>query len=62
MYKVLRNDRDILVLSNKYAEELRNLPSERLNSIKALVRVRIYPFMSKNIADRIELWWTIRWY
>ncbi|EYE91684.1 cytochrome P450 [Aspergillus ruber CBS 135680] len=38
MYKVLRNDRDILVLSNKYAEELRNLPSERLNSIKALVR------------------------
>lgn len=62
MYKVLRNDRDILVLSNKYAEELRNLPSERLNSIKALVRVRIYLSIFMDVTDQIELWWTIWWY
>lgn len=62
MYKVLRNDRDILVLSNKYAEELRNLPSERLNSIKALVRVSIYLSIFKDVADKIELWWTVWWY
>lgn len=62
MYKALRNDRDILVLSNKYAEELRNLPSEQLNSIKALVRVRIYLSIFKDVADKIELWWTVWWY
>ncbi|KAI3343377.1 P450 monooxygenase [Ustulina deusta] len=38
MFKLSRTDRDILVLPNKYIDELRNLPGERLSSIVTLVR------------------------
>ncbi|KAG4429038.1 hypothetical protein IFR05_015481 [Cadophora sp. M221] len=36
-FKVSRNDKDILVISNKYLDELRNLPEEKLNSMQALI-------------------------
>ncbi|KAL9616947.1 MAG: hypothetical protein Q9160_008217 [Pyrenula sp. 1 TL-2023] len=38
-FKLSRTDRDILVIPNKYVEELRNLPGERLSSMVTLVRV-----------------------
>lgn len=40
MFKVSRNDRDLLVVANKYIDELRNLPNEKLSSIQALIVVR----------------------
>lgn len=39
MFKVSRNDRDLVVISNKYVDELRNLPEEKLSSIQALITV-----------------------
>ncbi|GME35460.1 cytochrome p450 monooxygenase [Neofusicoccum parvum] len=38
MFKVRRNDKDILVISNKYIDELRNLPDSKLSAIGAQVR------------------------
>jgi ent-kaurene oxidase len=35
MFKVSRNDGDILILSNKYVDELRGLPEENLSAILA---------------------------
>lgn len=40
MYKISRLDGDLVVLSRKYVDELQNLPSERLSSIKGLIKVR----------------------
>jgi len=37
---VSRNDRDLVIISNKYVDELRNLPEEKLSSIEALITVR----------------------
>ena len=39
-YRLARNDRDILVISNKYVDELRGLPQDKLSSIQALIAVR----------------------
>lgn len=44
MFKLSRTDRDILVLPNKYIDELRNLPGDRLSSMITLVRVSTHPF------------------
>lgn len=44
MFKLSRTDRDILVLPNKYIDELRNLPGDRLSSMITLVRVSAHPF------------------
>ncbi|EFE32723.1 cytochrome P450 monooxygenase, putative [Trichophyton benhamiae CBS 112371] len=38
MFKISRNDADILVISNKYVDELRNLPEEELSGIEAHIR------------------------
>ncbi|KAF2128092.1 putative cytochrome P450, partial [Dothidotthia symphoricarpi CBS 119687] len=37
IFKVSRNDRDLVVISNKYVDELRNLPADKLSSIEALI-------------------------
>lgn len=39
MFKVARNDADILVISNKYVDELRSLPDEKLSAIRAHIKV-----------------------
>ena len=39
MFRIRRNDTDILVISNKYVGELKALPSTRLNATQALVQV-----------------------
>ena len=38
-FQLARNDRDILVLSNKYIDELRGLPNIKLSAIQALISV-----------------------
>lgn len=38
MFKVQRNDAAILVISNKYIDELRNLPDDRISAIGAHIR------------------------
>ncbi|KAI1762805.1 hypothetical protein GGR53DRAFT_532148 [Hypoxylon sp. FL1150] len=35
MFKVRRNDADILIISNKYVDELRNLPATQISAIRA---------------------------
>lgn len=40
MFKILRFDSDIVVISNKYADELRSLPREILSSTAAIAEVR----------------------
>lgn len=37
MFKVRRNDADILVVSNKYVDELRNMPDRQISATKAHV-------------------------
>lgn len=39
MFKIARNDADILVISNKYVDELRSLPDEKLSAIRAHIKV-----------------------
>ena len=41
MFKILRNDADILVISNKYVEELRAIPDERISAIGAHIKVNL---------------------
>jgi len=48
MFKISRNDADILVISNKYVDELRSLPDEKLSAIRAHIKV---------IASRTESSW-----
>lgn len=38
-FQLARNDRDILIVSNKYTEELRGLPNTKLSAIQALISV-----------------------
>ncbi|KAE8375461.1 cytochrome P450 [Aspergillus bertholletiae] len=38
MFKIARNDSDILVIPNKYVEELRSLPDEKISAIKAHIK------------------------
>ena len=38
MFKVARNDSDILVIPNKYVEELRSLPDEKTSAIRAHIK------------------------
>ncbi|KAI1423458.1 cytochrome P450 [Xylaria sp. FL1777] len=38
MFQIRRNDADILIISNKYAEELRNLPEDRISPIDAHIK------------------------
>jgi hypothetical protein len=39
MFKLLRNDTDILVISHKYVDELRSVPESKLSSTYAIFRV-----------------------
>ena len=39
MFLVRRNDRDILIMSNKYVDELRRIPEEKLSGVEADVQV-----------------------
>ncbi len=39
MFKISRNDSDILVISNNYIDELRSLPDEELSAIRAHTKV-----------------------
>ncbi|KAI0099189.1 cytochrome P450 [Nemania sp. FL0031] len=38
MFKIRRNDCDILVISNKHVEQLRNLPDEQISAISAHIK------------------------
>ncbi|RHZ63614.1 cytochrome P450 [Aspergillus thermomutatus] len=38
MFKIARNDSDILVIPNKYVEELRSLPDEKISAIRAHIK------------------------
>ncbi|WPH04790.1 Hypothetical protein R9X50_00768600 [Acrodontium crateriforme] len=38
MFKIARNDSDILVISNKYVPELRSLPDEKLSAIRGHIK------------------------
>ena len=39
MFKISRNDADILVMPNKYVDELRSFPDEKLSAIRAHIKV-----------------------
>lgn len=39
LFRLARNDGDVLVIPYKYSEELRNLPEEKLSATKALLVV-----------------------
>lgn len=45
MFKVSRNDDDILVISNKFVEELRTQQDDRISAIGAHIKVSIAPGM-----------------
>lgn len=49
-FQLARNDRDILVLSNKYVEELRGLSNTTLNSTQALIAVRLSHIMTTRMS------------
>ncbi|KAF7513028.1 hypothetical protein GJ744_011294 [Endocarpon pusillum] len=55
MYRVCRNDKDLLVISNKYVDELRNLPRDKLSSIQALVINMIGKYSGIDIMLRGDL-------
>ncbi|KAL0262791.1 hypothetical protein SLS55_001764 [Diplodia seriata] len=38
MFKVRRNDADILIIPNKFVDELRNLPDEKISAIRAHIK------------------------
>lgn len=40
MFKIVRNDSEILVIGNKYIDELRSLPDAKLSAIGAHIKVR----------------------
>lgn len=61
MFKVLRSDADLLVISNKYLDELRALPDEKLSAIASLVEVGKPPCSSPTIADQNRLLYRLRW-
>jgi hypothetical protein len=42
--KMIKIDKDLLVISNKFINELRNLPEGQLSSIQALVEASRSPF------------------
>lgn len=48
VFRLYRNDRDILVIPPKYVEELQNLPAETLSSSKAVYAVRRHSSPSKS--------------
>lgn len=39
MFKIARNDSDILVIPNKYVEELRSMPDAQISAIQAHIKV-----------------------
>lgn len=61
MFKVLRNDADILVISNKYVDELRALPDEKASAIGAHIKVSQLEFSASAIVDRNWLLYRICW-
>ena len=50
MFVVCRMDTDMLIVSNKYVEELRSIPHSKLGAIEALQKVSIC-FLSGNVAS-----------
>ena len=54
MFKVSRNGRDLVVISKKYVDELRNLPEEKLSSIQALIAVRDSPDLRNTLTYYFE--------
>lgn len=51
MFKVLRSDADVLFISNKYLDELRALPDEKLSAMASLVDVSQPQCNAAAIAD-----------
>jgi hypothetical protein len=42
MFRLRRNDTDILVISNKYVDELRHFPDSKISAIEAHIKVSHY--------------------
>lgn len=57
MFKVL----DILVISNKYVDELRALPDEKLSAMSSLVKVSQHQCGAAAIADWNWVLYRLRW-
>lgn len=49
MFKISRNDDDILIISNKYVEELRTLPDEKISAIGA--HIKVYYWIDRKISS-----------
>jgi hypothetical protein len=45
MFQIRRNDSDILVISNKYVDELKSLPEAKLSATEAHVKVNLFTFI-----------------
>ncbi len=41
MFQIRRNDADILIIPNKYIDELRALPNEKVSAIEAHIKVEM---------------------
>ncbi|KAJ5026498.1 putative cytochrome P450 [Bipolaris maydis] len=49
IFRLSRNDRDLVVIPNKYVDELRNLSHEKLNSVEALIANICGPYTASEI-------------
>ncbi|KAI9847160.1 MAG: hypothetical protein M1837_003022 [Sclerophora amabilis] len=55
MFKVVRNDSDILVISNKYVDELRSLPDAKISAIRAHIKNLLGKYSTTNILLESDL-------
>lgn len=55
MFKIRRTDGEILVISNKYVNELRNLPEEVLSSMRAQARNTVGRYTGTTILTESDL-------
>ena len=49
IFKIRRNDTDIVIVSNKYVDELRALPEEKASAIEAHIKVEILKLLAVSI-------------
>ncbi|KAF3480659.1 P450 monooxygenase No.2 [Arthroderma uncinatum] len=55
MFKIARNDADILVIPNKYVEELRALPDAKISAIRAHIKNLLGKYSTTNILLESDL-------
>ncbi|KAK9775109.1 putative Cytochrome P450 monooxygenase [Seiridium cardinale] len=55
MFRVLRNDGDILIISNKHLDQLRNMPDEHISAIKAHIKNLLGRFSTTTIMLESDL-------